>query len=69
MKLFEVAIIYQGKKARKEGEDEGDAKLLVEPKWVMAKSDKVASMKVLREAQLDDTIDFERVEVLVRPFN
>ena len=68
MKLFEVAIIYHGKKARKETEEDGEAKLLVEPKWIMAKSDKVASMRVLRQAEIPDDYDLERVEVLVRPF-
>jgi hypothetical protein len=61
MALFEVAIIAQ---ATKEKEEE----LLIPPTAMLAKDSQTAGFKAIMEHKDKITVDFDRVQVLVRPF-
>ena len=65
--LYWVAATFEPTK--KEKEDEGkQEELLVEPKIIVAKNDKVAAMKLMTtEDSLKDK-DLDRVQVHVSPF-
>jgi hypothetical protein len=64
MPLFGVAVIEHPTPEEKEkGKEET---LLVEPKWLVAKSADIA--KVLAGRELPAEVNVDRIEVLVRPF-
>lgn len=67
MKLFEFAVIYQGKK-NKDGEYTKKAAIITEPKCVLAVDEKQAAMMAAREIPSDYAEDLDKVEVIVRPF-
>jgi hypothetical protein len=61
MPLFQVAILETGKK-KKDLE-----RLVVKPKWVIAKDAAKAGMKTAMEYK-DDDLDLDRMQVIVVPF-
>lgn len=67
MPLFEIAIIQ---KANKKELDDGAApeKLLMTPKYVMAKDPQTAGLIALTGEGAPVGLDLNRAEVLVRPF-
>lgn len=67
MPLFEIAIIQ---KANKKELDDGAApeKLIMPPKYVMAKDPQTAGLIALTGADAPKDVDLNRAEVLVRPF-
>lgn len=67
MKLFEYAIIYQGKK-NKDGDYTKKAEILVTPKCVLAEDEKQAAMMAAREIPTEHTEDLSRVDIVLRPF-
>lgn len=64
MPLFEVAIIEQPEEIK--GEKEGKEKLVFGPEPMLAKSPEAAGFQAVRD--LDEEVDLDRMEVLVRPF-
>lgn len=70
-KLFEYAVIYHPKvtKDANGNETQGPDKLLVEPKYVLAGTDKEVAIKAARA--IDETYldKLDQVEIIVRPFS
>lgn len=67
MPLFEVAIIQ--KQTKKEAEDGvGGEKLIMPPKFVLAKDGQTAAIVAVMGDGAPKDIDMSRAEVLVRPF-
>lgn len=67
MPLFEVAIIQS--QTKKEAEDGvGGEKLLLPPKFVLAKDGTTAAMIAMMGDDAPKGIDMNRAQVLVRPF-
>lgn len=65
--LYWVAVTLAPTK--KESEDEGKMEeLVLQPKIVVAKSDKAAAIKVMMDSPELKEYDLDRLEVVVRPF-
>jgi hypothetical protein len=69
-KLFEYAIIFHPKTVRdgQGNETQGPAEILVQPTFVLAKSDKDVGIRAAREIPQKYMDLLDQVEVCVRPF-
>lgn len=67
MPLFEVAVLETAKIVK--GEEEKPERLVIPPKYVLAKDDKIAAFKMVMEnPELLKGADHDRMQVIVRPF-
>lgn len=66
MPLFEVAIIE--KPTKKDAEDGASEKLVFGPKAVVARDGQSAAIAAVMGGDVPNTLDRQRMEVLVRPF-
>lgn len=69
-KLFEYAVIFHPKtvKDAQGNETQGPDELLVQPRFLLAKSDKEVAMRAAREIPETYLDKLDQVEVCVRPF-
>lgn len=67
LKAFEYLCLLHPK-VDKDGKEEGDTKMIVEKKFVLAKDDKTAAMQATRAIPKEYDHDLDRVEIIVRPF-
>lgn len=65
MPLFEIAILQ--KPTKKEFEEGGEEKLILGPKFSVAKDKESAALRCLL-SERPENLDMARAEVLVRPF-
>jgi hypothetical protein len=65
-KLFWVCAFE--KELKKKDEEEKCPKIVLMPKIVIAKDDKSAAIKALRDEESLKTVDIDRLEIAVRPF-
>ncbi len=69
-KLFEYAVLYHPKPT-KEQRDAGDditSVIVVAPRVVLAKDEKVAALLVARSIPEEYVDKLEKVEIVIRPF-
>lgn len=69
-RLFQYAVILHLKTVNdKTGQTEyTGAEIIVQPKYIMAKSEKEVVFKATREVPEDKASDPDNVEIIVRPF-
>lgn len=69
-KLFEYAIVHSPKETKDaQGNDTtAPAKLVIEPKHILAKDEKEVAMRAAREIPESLLDKLDEIEVLVRPF-
>jgi ribosomal protein L7/L12 len=65
--LYWVAVVEEPTKKQKE-EDGKEETIIMQPKITSAKDDKMAAIKIVREAEELKGMDLNRVQVIVRPF-
>lgn len=68
MKLFEFSVIYNPTKMTLEKNPEAKAKILVQPKTILAANHDRAGMVAAREIPAEFLDNLEDVEIAVRPF-
>jgi hypothetical protein len=67
LKPFEYLCLLHPKQD-KDGNDDGDTKIIVEKKSVLAKDDKTVAMMATRSIDSQYDNDLDRVEIIVKPF-
>jgi hypothetical protein len=69
-KLFQYAIIHQPKVVRdaQGNETQPPARIVVEPTWVLAKTEQWVAMKAAKAIPDDLNDKLDEVDVAVRPF-
>ena len=65
-KLFWVCAFER--QPKKKDEEEQMPKLILQPKCILAKDDKSAAIKAMRDEESLKTCDIDRLEIAVRPF-
>jgi len=66
MMLFQYAAILQPTK--KEEETGEEAKIIIEPTTILAKDEKVVTMKVVRKIPPEYESKLEHIDIVIRPF-
>lgn len=66
LSLFKYAVLLHPKK--KDGEYEGETKLLLAPDVVLAKDEKQARIKIARKVPEESMNELDMIEILVGPF-
>lgn len=70
-KLYEVAIIEQPKRGKKDDDEQSTQvpKIVLEPRVIMARGDQDAAVKAALKFKDDlGNADPERIDIIVRPF-
>ena len=67
-KLFQYAVILHEFKEGEKEKEFVDSKLIIEPKFILAKSEKDVVFKVTREIPEEYATDPDNVQILVKGF-
>jgi len=68
LRLFQYAAILHVKSTDDKGKVEWGAELILDPKTVLAKTEREVVFKATREIPEDKASDPDNVEIIVRPF-
>jgi len=67
MQLFEYAVIKNEKRDR-DGEVVDEARILIEPGFMLAKDVTQVNLKLARQLPEAEVEDADRIQIMVRPF-
>lgn len=67
-RLFEYAVVFHPKARDKKEESNGNSVLVIPPKTLLAKDEKVAALSAARSIPDKYASKLDQVEILVRPF-
>jgi hypothetical protein len=67
-KLFQYTVILHEFTQGEKGKEYKDSKVIIEPKFILAKNEKDVAFKVTREIPDEFAVDPDNVEIVIRNF-